>query len=81
VTQVVAPRPGVWAFPPLLAVAVAWMGLALGFVWGGYRSVYEVQLSGDWLTCLALFRTREVPLAEIRALRRTRFPRGSPSSN
>ena len=62
------------AYPPLFAFAALLIGLALEQFWVWSRFGYEVKLTDDKLIWLALFRTREVRLTEIRELRRTRFP-------
>ena len=63
------------AASPVAALAAAiWFLVAILGVWSPYRVAYEVNLSDDRLTWLALFRTRKVPLTEVQELRRTRFP-------
>ena len=66
-----------WHFMPLalrFLPGVLWICLAAFFAWSGYHIGYEVKFSRDRLIWLAPFCSRDVRLAEVRELHRTRFP-------
>jgi hypothetical protein len=62
---------------PLIVFGVAYLLAAMWGTWfSGYRVPYDVGIGRDELVWLALFRTRQVALGDVREFRRARWSHG-----